>query len=164
MRLFGCFVYKIERILKIVGSSQEYFSPKLLVLLDCDVLRPMEEGEGEDGNGGHGGRVTSIFMMTLSCHFSFHDKALLSGRTCWALAPAWAVHLVFDQIGQDYSWGLTPLFPYSVYEARAWGVLDDGSDLLVWPSALLLNVVALPAGKWGGVGAFSGISGRRREQ
>ena len=37
-----------------------------------------------------------------------------------------------------------PLFPDSVYNAGVHGVLDDGSNRLVWSYALLLNVVALP--------------------
>ena len=40
----------------------------------------MDEGEGE---GGDGGRVTSIFVMTLSRHFGFRDKALLPGQIDW---------------------------------------------------------------------------------
>ena len=66
------------------------------------------EGEGEDGDDEDGGRVTSVFVMTLSHHFSFRDKARLSGRTGRALASAWVVHLVFDQIGTNWSWGLAP--------------------------------------------------------
>jgi len=30
-----------------------------------------------------------------------------------------------------------------MYEAGLWGMLDDGSDPLVWSSALMLNVIAL---------------------
>jgi len=56
----------------------------------------MKEGEGEDKNGGDGGRVTSFFVMTLSCHFDFYDKARLSEMTGKALTFAWSVHLVFD--------------------------------------------------------------------
>ena len=34
-------------------------------------------------------------------------------------------------------------------------MLDDGSDLLVWPSALLLNVVTLSVGNWREVYGYS---------
>ena len=40
-----------------------------------------------------------------------------------------------------------PLFPYSMYEAGAHGMFDDGSDPLIWLSALLVNIFASPAGK-----------------
>ena len=76
----------------------------------------MEEGKGKDGDDG---RVTSVFVMTLSLHFDFCDKARLSGRTGRTLSSAWSVHLVFDQTRLDWSWGLAPLFPYSVYKAGA---------------------------------------------
>ena len=73
-----------KRVLKVVGSSfQEFFPPQLLILVDCDVIllfRPMEKGEEEDGDNGDGGRVILVFMMTLSRHFDFRDKASPSGE------------------------------------------------------------------------------------
>jgi len=66
------------------SSSHEQNS----ILVDCDIvlLLLMEEGEGEDGDGDDGGRVTSIFVMTLSRHFSFRDKASPLGEIDWAQA------------------------------------------------------------------------------
>jgi len=51
--------------------------------------------------------------------------------------------------------GLGTSLSLSVYEAGAWGVLDDGSNPLFWPSALLLNVIALPASNMGEVWGYS---------
>ena len=79
MEQLSCIIY-------IYGGSWKWlayllkssFPPKLLVLVDCNVvllLHPMEEGEGEDGDSGDDRRVTSIFVMTLSHNFNFRDKA-----------------------------------------------------------------------------------------
>ena len=68
------------------SSSQEFFPHKLFILVDCDIillLCLMEEGEGEDVDGGHGGRVTSVFVMNLSRHFNFCNKAPPSGKIDW---------------------------------------------------------------------------------
>ena len=59
------------------------FRPKLLFLIDYDVIllfSLMEEGEGDDEGGGDGGHVTSIFVMTLLRHLDFRDKAPPSGE------------------------------------------------------------------------------------
>ena len=56
---------------------------QLLVLVDSDVivlLRPMEEREGEDRDGGGSWRNTLVFTMTLSQNISFRDKIPLSGK------------------------------------------------------------------------------------
>jgi len=99
------------------------FAFKILVLVGCDVflLRRVEEGEGEDGDGccepdiqEFGCRGTSVFMMGSSRKVSLRDETWLSGRIGRALASAWSVRLVFDQIGPDWSWGSAHLFPYSV--------------------------------------------------
>ena len=84
-------------------------------------LRPVEEGEGEDGDGCCASdiqefdyRGMSLFVMGSSRKVSLHDEASLSGRVGKALVFAWSVRLVFDQIGPGWSWGSTPLFYYNV--------------------------------------------------
>ena len=75
------------------------------------------------------------------------------------LASDRSVRLVFYQIKPDRNWGSNLLFSYSMYEVGAQGVLDDGSDLLVWPFALLLNDIALTNMQLErGVGVFPAIS------
>ena len=70
-------------ILKVVYSfSQKFLTLKLLVLVDSDALlfRPMEEREGEDGDGGDGWRNTSVFVVILSQNINFRDKIPLPGK------------------------------------------------------------------------------------
>ena len=61
---------------------------KLLVLVDSDalLLHPMEEREGEDGDGGDGWRNTSVFVVILSQNINFRDKILLLWKTMMARA------------------------------------------------------------------------------
>jgi len=57
--------------------------PKLLVVVDGDVvllLRLMEKREGEDGDGGGGWRNTLVFATILSQNINFRDKILLPGK------------------------------------------------------------------------------------
>ena len=81
----------------------------------------MEEGEGEDGDGyctldiqEFVCRGTSVFAIGSSRKVSFCDEAQLSRKIGRAPVFAWFVHLVFDQIGPDWNWGLVSLFPHSV--------------------------------------------------
>ena len=93
---------------EICVSFQEFLAPKLLVLAGSDVvllLRLMEEREGEDGDSCCDPDVqesscqeTSVFAMGSSRNLSFCDESWLSGRIGKALASAWSVRLVSDQI------------------------------------------------------------------
>ena len=70
----------------------------------------MEERDGEDGDGrcapddGESScQEMSVFTMDSSRDVSFCDEPQLSGRIDMALASAWSVRLVFDQIGLVWS-------------------------------------------------------------
>jgi len=93
-------------ILKVVYSfSQKFLTLKLLVLVDRDalLLRPMEEREGEDGDGGDGWRNTSMFVMIFQ--FSRQDPAARKDReaSCFDL-----ICLSYIRSGQIsfLTWGL----------------------------------------------------------
>ena len=63
--------------------SRAFCPPKLLALVDNDIallLYPMQEGKGENGDGGDGWHDTSVFAMTLSQYVSFRDKVPLPGE------------------------------------------------------------------------------------
>ena len=88
--------------------------------LSCHLLlRPVEEREGEDDDGGNscqvlavresGWRKTSVFAMSLSQNISFRDKALLSRRIGKAPASTWFVRLISDWINLVLILGLRVL-------------------------------------------------------
>ena len=97
---------------------------KFHIMVGCDIfflLCLVEEREGENGDSccasdvqEFGCRRTSVFAMGSSRKVSLRDEAWLSGRISTALASAWSVRQVFDQIGPGWSWGSTPLFYYNV--------------------------------------------------
>ena len=57
--------------------------PQTLALVDSNVvllLYPMEEGKGENEDGGDGWHDTSVFVTTLFRYISFRDKVPLPGE------------------------------------------------------------------------------------
>ena len=84
-------------MVKICPSSKDLAS-KFLVPMGCNVfllLYPVEEREGENGDGGNrcqapaawesSRRKISVFVMSLLQNISFRDKALLLGMMGRAL-------------------------------------------------------------------------------
>ena len=76
---------------------------------------------------------------------NLRNEARLSGRMDRALASALSIRLVFGQI-QPAGVEARHLSFLIACRRGAQDMLDDGFDPLVWPSALLLNVVALSEG------------------